>query len=63
MVILVGESSHRVVVRPGSMGRRCLVTDKVHRFEINMQTDSTKLETFLNGLDGEVVSIIPNVRK
>ena len=36
---------------------------KVHRFEINMETDSTKLETFLNALDGEVVSIIPNVRK
>ncbi len=36
---------------------------KVHRFEINMETDSAKLERFLNGLDGEIVSIIPNVRK
>ncbi len=36
---------------------------KVHRFEINMATDSAKLETFLNGLDGEVVSIVANVRK
>lgn len=36
---------------------------KVHRFDINMETDSAKLEGFLNGLGGEVVSIIPNVRK
>ncbi len=28
-----------------------------------MVTDSAKLEAFLNGLGGEVVSIIPNVRK
>ena len=36
---------------------------KVHRFEINMETDSARLEAFLNGLHGDVVSIIPNVRK
>ncbi|MDH3958933.1 MAG: hypothetical protein OEU98_05630 [Actinomycetota bacterium] len=36
---------------------------KVHRFEINMETDSARLEAFLNGLSGDVVSIIPNVRK
>ena len=36
---------------------------KVHRFDINMETDSAKLEVFLNGLDGDIVSIIPNVRK
>ena len=36
---------------------------KVHRFDIDMETDSAKLEVFLNGLDGEIVSIIPNVRK
>ncbi len=35
---------------------------KVHRFNIDMETDSAKLEVFLNGLDGEIVSIIPNVR-
>lgn len=34
---------------------------KVHRFDINMQKDDSKLERFLNGLSGEVVSIIPNV--
>ena len=36
---------------------------KVHRLDINMESDSAKLETFLNGLDGEIVSIIPNIRK
>jgi len=36
---------------------------KVHRFDINMETDAAKLEAFLNGLSGEVVSIVPNVKK
>ena len=36
---------------------------KVHRFDINMGTDSAELEAFLNGLRGEVVAIVPNVRK
>jgi hypothetical protein len=34
---------------------------RVHRFPIKMNEDQTKLEQFLNGLEGEVVSIIPNV--
>ena len=34
---------------------------KVHRFEIKMERDQTRLEEFLNGLEGEIVSIIPNV--
>ena len=33
---------------------------KVHRFNINMEKDSQRLEDFLNSLKGEVVSIIPN---
>ncbi len=36
---------------------------KVHRLEINMAEDQAKLEEFLNGLEGEVVSIIPNIAK
>ncbi len=36
---------------------------KVHRFDIVMETDAAKLEAFLNGLSGEVVSIVPNVKK
>ncbi|MFC2027964.1 hypothetical protein ACFLU3_04690 [Chloroflexota bacterium] len=36
---------------------------KVHRLEIEMEKDQSKLEQFLNSLEGEVVSIIPNVRK
>ncbi len=34
---------------------------RIHRFEINMKEDQAKLELFLNKLEGEVVSIIPNV--
>ena len=34
---------------------------RVHRFEIDMTKDQSKLEQFLNNLDGEVVSIIPSV--
>jgi hypothetical protein len=36
---------------------------KVHKLEINMNRDQENLERFLNGLKGEVVSIIPNVAK
>ena len=36
---------------------------KVHRFEINMEHDRSRLENFLNGLKGEVVSITPNIKK
>ena len=35
---------------------------KVHQFEINMGRDREKLELFLNNLEGEIVSIIPNVK-
>jgi hypothetical protein len=34
---------------------------KVHRFDLKMTRDQSKLEQFLNGLDGEVVAIVPNV--
>ena len=34
---------------------------RVHRLDIKMTKDQGKLEQFLNTLDGEVVSIIPNV--
>jgi len=35
----------------------------VHRIEITMEKDKDKLEQFLNNLQGEVVSIIPNNKK
>ena len=35
---------------------------KVHQFEIDMRRDREKLEQFLNNLEGEIVSIIPNVK-
>jgi hypothetical protein len=34
---------------------------RVHRFDIKMTADQTKLEQFLNSLEGEVAAIIPNV--
>ena len=34
---------------------------RVHHFDIRMTHDQGRLEAFLNGLDGEVVAIIPNV--
>ena len=36
---------------------------RVHRFDIDMESDAPKLAAFLNGLDGDVVSIIPNIRR
>jgi hypothetical protein len=39
------------------------MTYRVHRFDIDMESDASELESFLNGLEGEVVSIIPNVKK
>lgn len=35
---------------------------RVHRFDIDMTTDQQAFEDFLNGLDGEVVAIVPNIR-
>lgn len=35
---------------------------RVHRFDVKMSRDQQALEDFLNRLEGEVVSIIPNVR-
>ncbi|MBN3519708.1 hypothetical protein JYB62_06805 [Algoriphagus lutimaris] len=35
---------------------------RVHRLEVNSANMQEKLEQYLNKLDGEVVSIIPNVR-
>ena len=34
---------------------------KVHRLDIQMEEDQSKLEQFLNNLKGEVISIVPNV--
>lgn len=37
------------------------MTYRVHHFPMRMTQDQTKLEQYLNGLEGEVVAIIPNV--
>jgi hypothetical protein len=34
---------------------------RIHRFNLRMTMDQSQLEKFLNSLEGEVVSIIPNV--
>ena len=34
---------------------------RVHRFDIDLTKDQSKLEQFLNGLTGEVVTVIPSV--
>lgn len=34
---------------------------RVHRFDIRMTGAQSKLEQFLNSLEGEVVSIVPNI--
>ena len=35
---------------------------RVHKFEIRMSKDQDRLEEFLNSIDGEIISIIPNVK-
>jgi len=44
-----------------SDGEKMKTRYRVHRFDIKMATDQSKLEQFLNSLEGEVVAIIPNV--
>lgn len=34
---------------------------RVHRFNVRMTSDQSRLEQFLNSLEGEVIAIIPNV--
>jgi hypothetical protein len=34
---------------------------RVHRFDLRMTADQSKLEQFLNSLEGEIIAIIPNV--
>jgi hypothetical protein len=35
---------------------------RVHHFNLSMTRDQSRLEQFLNNLEGEVIAIIPNVR-
>ena len=34
---------------------------KVHRLDVNLNSDEEKIQDFLNSLNGEVVSVIHNV--
>ena len=38
------------------------MTYRVHRLDIKLDKEADKLESFLNRLEGEVVSIIPNLK-
>ena len=42
-------------------GERKKMKYRVYRFDIKMTRDQGRLEQFLNSLEGEVVTIIPNV--
>ena len=44
-------------------GRTADVSYRVHRFDIDMEKDASRLEAFLNGLSGEVVTIVPHIKK
>jgi hypothetical protein len=35
---------------------------RVHRLDLDLTSDLGRLEQFLNGLTGEVVAVLPNVR-
>ncbi len=35
---------------------------RVHRIEVNRSNIQEKLEQFLNNLNGEIISVLPNVR-
>lgn len=35
---------------------------QVHRIEVKADTMQTTLEQFLNALDGDVISVIPNIQ-
>ncbi len=34
---------------------------RIHSFDLKMASDQSKLEQFLNSLEGEIIAIIPNV--
>jgi hypothetical protein len=54
---VVKESRETREVAPRGKGMKY----RVHRFDLKMTRDQSKLEQFLNSLEGEVVAIIPNV--
>ena len=46
-------------MKNGNGGKDLKTRFRVHRFDIRMTTDQSKLEQFLNSLEGEVVAIFP----
>jgi hypothetical protein len=51
----------RAESQPQSVGER--MKYRVHRLEVDLSRDEMTLEKFLNGLKGDVVSVLPHVRK
>jgi hypothetical protein len=43
------------------MVRRMVAKYRIHRLDIRMTSEESRLEQFLNSLEGEVVAIIPGV--
>ncbi len=35
---------------------------RVERFDIDMEKEQAKLEQYLNSIEGEIISIIPNIK-
>ena len=50
-----------IATHPQQTSRPVEAKYKVHRFDLHMTRDQGELEGFLNGLEGEVVAIVPNV--
>jgi hypothetical protein len=51
------------ILKPGTHKRGKLMAYRVHRLDIDLESNPSKLEDFLNDLKGEVVSIIPNYKR
>jgi len=65
-VLVVSSYAYNVVVITKTMGDGIMAAGRtkyrVHQFDIHGQLDRLKLEDFLNRLEGEVMSIIPNIK-
>ncbi len=48
-------------IKNTTRGDKMKMKYRAHRFDIKMARDQGKLEQFLNNLEGEVVSIVPNI--
>jgi hypothetical protein len=54
-------SQHHLPLSLNNLDKGEKMKYRVHRLNLKLSEDQGKLEQFLNNLDGEVISIIPNV--